>query len=194
MRLCTCKTRSPTCGGYPGLGSGSGREGKPGLLTRPLIELPVAIAVLTLLAAVLAPVTAAASPTAWTLILQLPAGRALRVERGRETLRGPAAPLLRRLRRSRGAVRAVRRVVAGTISIDSRRVENLQLAGQMLIVTVLPSPTTRVHIVSTNRLPLTEDPSHRALVDLQILAGNELHARAPFAVVDERGRTAVLFQ
>jgi hypothetical protein len=176
------------------LGSGSGREGKPGLLTRPLIELHVAIAVLALLAAVLAPVTAAAPPTAWTLILQLPAGRALRVERGRETLRGPAAPLLLRLRRSRGAVRAVRRVAAGTISIESRRVENLQLAGQMLIVTVVPSPTTRVHVVSTNRLPLTEDPSHRALVDLQILAGNELHARAPFAVVDERGRTAVLFQ
>jgi len=188
MRLCTYKTR------LRGLGSGSGREGKPGPLTRPLIELPVAIAVLTLLAAVLAPVTAAAPPTAWTLILQLPAGRALRVERGREALRGPAAPLLLRLRRSPGAVRAVRRVVAGTISIESRRVENLQLAGQMLIVTVVPSPTTRVHVVSTNRLPLTEDPSHRALVDLQILAGNELHARAPFAVVDERGRTAVLFQ
>src|SRR5437899_6797401 len=121
MRLCTYKTR------LRGLGSGSGREGKPGLLARPLIELPVAIAVLTLLAAVLAPGTAAASPTAWTLILQLPAGRTLRVERGREALHGLAAPLLLRLRLRRGGVRAVRRVVAGTISIDSRRVENLQL-------------------------------------------------------------------
>src|SRR5438445_8912131 len=37
MRLCTYKTRSPTCGGYPGLESGSGRDGKPGLLTRPSV-------------------------------------------------------------------------------------------------------------------------------------------------------------
>src|SRR2546428_9103629 len=158
----------------------------------PLIERPVALAVLALLAAILLPVTAAASPTPWTLILQLPAGRTLRVERGKEALRGPAAPLLLRLRRSRGGMRAVRRVVAGTISIESRRVENLQLAGQMLIVTVVPSPTTRVYVVSTNRLPLTEDPPPPAPLDPPIPAGEELPAPAPFALRGERGRPAAL--
>jgi hypothetical protein len=61
-------------------------------------------------------------------------------------------------------------------------------------VTVAPAPSQRLRIISLNRVPLSEDPSHRALIDLQILAGDELHARAPFGVVDERGRTAVLFQ
>lgn len=135
-----------------------------------------------------------APQTAWTLILQLPAARTLRLEDGGATLQGAAAPLLLRLRRGRRGVRAVRRLVAGTVSIQSRRVEELRLAGQMLIVTVALSPTTRVHVVATNRMPMSEDPSHRALIDPQILAGHDLHARAPFGVVDERGRTAVLFQ
>ena len=89
-------------------------------------------------------------------------------------------------------MQSVRRVVAGTVSVDSSRSRDLQVAGRMLILTVAPS--RRLHIVSTNQLPGSEDPSRRALLGLQMLAGNELHARAPFAVVDERGRTAVLFQ
>jgi hypothetical protein len=135
-----------------------------------------------------------AQPAPWTLILQLPAAGPLQVERTGGSLRGSPALLLRRLRRSRGGLGGIRQVAAGTISIKSGHVRDLQIAGKMLIVTVIPPPNQRVHVVSTNRLPFSEDPSHRALVDMQLLAGNELHARAPFAVVDERGRTAVLFQ
>jgi hypothetical protein len=133
-------------------------------------------------------------PAPWTLILQLPAAGPLQVEWPGGSLHGSPAPLLRRLRRSRVGMGAIRRVVAGTISIKAGYVRDLQLAGPMLIVTVVPPPNQRVHVVSTNRLPFSEDPSHRVLVGMQLLAGSELHARAPFAVVDERGRTAVLFQ
>jgi hypothetical protein len=134
------------------------------------------------------------APAAWTLILQLPASGPLQVERAGQALRGAAGPLVRRLRGGRGGIQAIRRVEAGTILVRARCLRDLQVAGHMLIVTVAPSPSQRLRIISLNRVPLSEDPSHRALIDLQMLAGDELHARAPFGVVDERGRTAVLFQ
>src|SRR5438128_2639997 len=80
------------------------------------------------------------------------AGR-IQVERRGSTLHGAPGSLLRRLRQDPGSARSVRRVVAGTISVRSNRVHDLQLAGHMLIVTVTLSPSTRVHVVSTNRLP-----------------------------------------
>jgi hypothetical protein len=41
---------------------------------------------------------------------------------------------------------------------------------------------------------MSDDPTRRMLLNLQLVAESELHARAPFAVIDEPGRTAVLFQ
>jgi hypothetical protein len=150
---------------------------------------------LLLLALILGSSEAALRPApgaAWTLILQLPGTGALQVQRGAQRLSGEAATVVRRLSGGQSGMQRVRRIRAGTVSIDSSRVRDLQVAGRMLIVTV--APTRRVHVVSTNQVPGSENPARRALVGLQLLAGNELHARAPFAVVDERGRTAVLFQ
>jgi hypothetical protein len=135
-----------------------------------------------------------ASAGLWTLLLQLPSGRPIRVERGGQTLTGTPSALVARLRQGRGGVRATRRVVAGTVSVESRRVRQMQVAGNMLLITVAPTPNRRVRLVSTNRLPMSDDPTRRMLLNLQLVAEDELHARASFAVVDEPGRTAVLFQ
>jgi hypothetical protein len=138
-----------------------------------------------------APHAAAAASRPWTLILQLPASRAIRVERSGERLSGPAPAVAGRLRRG---ARAIRRLVTGTVSVESSRVREIQLAGNLLILTVVPSPNKQVRLISTNRLPMSDDPTRRMLLNLQLVAEGELHARAPFAVIDELGRTAVLFQ
>jgi hypothetical protein len=139
-----------------------------------------------------APRAAAAPSRPWTLILQLPANRSIRVERSGETLTGPAPALAGRLRRS--GARATRRVMTGTVSVESNRVREIQLAGNVLILTAVPSPNKQVRLFSTNRLPMSDDPTRRMLLNLQLVAEGELHARASFAVIDELGRTAVLFQ
>jgi hypothetical protein len=130
----------------------------------------------------------------WTLLVQLPPGRPIRIEREGQTLTGAPSAIVARLRQGRGGVRATRRVVAGTISVASSRVREMQVAGNMLLITVAPAPNRRVRLVSTNRLPMSDDPTRRMLLNLQLVAEDEMHARAPFAVVDEPGRTAVLFQ
>jgi hypothetical protein len=134
----------------------------------------------------------AASSPLWTLILQLPPGRPIRVERAGRTLTGRAPMLVGRL--GRGGARAIRRVVAGTVSVESRQVREIKLAGNMLILNVTPSPGRRVRLFSTNRLPMSDDPTRQMLLNMQLVAEGELYARASFAVVDEPGRTAVLFQ
>lgn len=138
----------------------------------------------------------AAAPRAvearWTLLLQLPEAGPLVAERAGGSLRGSPATLVTRLRR--GDLGSVRRLRLGTVSLESRRIRELAIAGRMLIVTVAVRGGKRVHAVSTNRMPVSADPAHLTLVNLQLVAEGELNARAPFAVVDERGRTAVLFQ
>jgi hypothetical protein len=140
---------------------------------------------------------AAAAPRAapearWTLLVQLPPTSRVEVERASGSMRGSAAALLPRLRQA--GLGAVRRLAAGTVAIESRRVREIALAGRMLVLTVGVPARRRVRAVSTNRMPLSESPGHLTLLNLQLVAEGELLARAPFAVVDEPGRTAVLFQ
>jgi hypothetical protein len=139
----------------------------------------------------------AASPPAeavWTLVLQLPAQGGIVVEQARGRLQGTPKAVVARLRRSPADARSVRRLVAGRVSLESRGVREVSLAGRMLVVAVAVPGGRRVRAISTNRMPLSEDPSHLTLVNLQLVAEGELNARAPFAVVDEGGKTAVLFQ
>lgn len=136
----------------------------------------------------------ARSETLWTLILQLPERGVLEVDRAGGRLRGKPSTLVPRLRRERAGMRGIRRLAAGTVSVECRRLRHLSLAGRMLVVTVAVPAGKRVRAVSTNRMTLSEDPGHLTLLNLQLVAEGELHARSPFAVVDEPGRTAVLFQ
>lgn len=116
------------------------------------------------------------------------------MERLGATVRGSAAGIVPRLGRGGRATRSIRRLVAGRVSVESRQIREVVLAGRMLVVAVSVPRGRRVRASSTNRMPLSEDPSHLTLLNLQLVAEGELNARAPFAVVDERGQTAVLFQ
>jgi len=154
--------------------------------------------VMTLLLSILllsAPATAAVRPEAvWTLLVQLPERGAIEVEQGGGRLRGAPAQVVARLGRGGARVRSIRRLVIGKVSLESRRVREVALAGRMLVVTVAIPAGRRVRAVSTNRVPISENDGYLTLLNLQLVAEGELNARAPFAIVEERGRTAVLFQ
>jgi hypothetical protein len=139
----------------------------------------------------------AASPAQgrdWTLILQLPEQGAMTLVRSGATLRGEPATLLSRLGRGPRRTHGVSRLVVGTIVLESEAVRDLTLAGRVLVVTVAVPPRKRVRALATNRVPLSEHPGHLTLLNLQLVAEGALLAKSPFAVVDEPGRTAVLFQ
>jgi hypothetical protein len=130
----------------------------------------------------------------WTLLLQVPLRGDILIERSGTVLRGAPERLAVEARRGPSGARSVRRVVVGEVSVESRRVREVTLAGQVLIVTVSVPAGRRVRPVSTNRLPISEVRGHLALLNLQLVVEGDLNARAPFAIVDEPGRTAVLFQ
>lgn len=150
--------------------------------------------IITLLLPAPASAAAARPEVVWTLLVQLPERGAIEVEHGGGRLRGAPAQVVARLGRGGARVRSIRRIVFGKVSLESRRVREVALAGRMLIVTVAIPGGRRVRAVSTNRVPISENDGYLTLLNLQLVAEGELHARAPFAIVEERGRTAVLFQ
>jgi hypothetical protein len=130
----------------------------------------------------------------WSLVLQLPANRAVRAESGRSILRGSAESVIARLQRRGVGFRSLRRLEVGTVSIESPRFRGVTVAGNLLVVTVALPPGRKARAVATNRLPVSEHPGHVRAVNLQLVAEGDMWVRSPFAIVDEPGRTAVLFQ